>query len=161
MNKLEKFLAQPKVLRFIKLVKPILLCIMILIFWLVANAVIEVSQFYFILVCSILLIIDMIIFDAVDSVVIRILSKEIVEAAGKTVLGLGQIRRELKDQEDFTVELKKLAIKYARCWFLLRKAFEVSDNKHLEKYMDDVENMVNDEVDDLLKKIDNGEKIEN
>ena len=120
--------------------------IMIMVFGFVTQKMINKSMIEYMIACGGLLVIDMLIYKLVDLQVELLILDEIIFNNEKLA---GSFNKLVKEEH----EIHRLAAKYERCWKLLKKGCEMSNNNALGNYLDELEKLVEPEVDDIFNNI--------
>lgn len=126
---------------------------MIAIFGFTTQIMINKPMIEYVLVCGGILILEMCIFKLIDLKIELLMLDEILNANNKSRLGLKQLSYQFDSLVEDEHEIHRIAAKYERCWTLLKKGCEMSNNTALAKYLDELEKSVEPEVNKALDKI--------
>lgn len=126
---------------------------MIAIFGFTTQIMINKPMIEYVLVCGGILILEMCIFKLIDLKIELLMLDEILNANNKSRLGLKQLSYQFDSLVEDEHEIHRIAAKYERCWTLLKKGCEMSNNTALAKYLDELEKSVEPEVNEALDKI--------
>jgi hypothetical protein len=126
---------------------------MIIIFDFISKIMINEPMIFYVLVCGGVFILEMLIFKLIDLKIELLILDEILNDNNKSRLGLKQLSYQFNSLVEGEREIHRLAAKYERCWTLLKKGCEMSNNTALAKYLDELEKTVEPEVNEALDKI--------
>ena len=126
---------------------------MIIIFDVISKIMINKPMIEYVLVCGGVFILEMLIFKLIDLQIELLILDEILNANNKSRLGLKQLSYQFNSLVEEEHEIHRIAAKYERCWTLLKKGCEMSNNTALAKYLDELEKSVEPEVNEALDKI--------
>lgn len=149
-NKFKSLISSKK---FLSELKFWAVCAMIAIFGFTTQIMINKSMIEYVLVCGGILILDMSIFKLIDLKIELLILDEILNSNNESCLGLKQLSYQFNSLVEEEHEIHRIAAKYERCWTLLKKGCEMSNNTALAKYLDELEKSVEPEVNEALDKI--------